>query len=299
MHKVNQFLVYPAFVTACMQHRIILRLTANYSFLKRTFEKHIANSSVNYKQMERDIVGRDLLIFPSLDSTNDSCRKLLNSQDVQEGTVVWAHHQLKGRGLAGSAWESEEGQNLTFSVVLHPLFLKPSDQFYLSMVTSLGITGFLDEFTDNIRIKWPNDIYYDKSKIAGILIENSIMENKITDSILGIGININQTVFGSHIPNPVSLKLVTGQHHPLRAGLESLCEKINHWYLLLMQGKKAEIKNRYTEQLYRLNEKTPFRCNDKVFTGTVRGVDGFGRMALELEDGNTGYFNLKEVEFTQ
>jgi BirA family transcriptional regulator, biotin operon repressor / biotin---[acetyl-CoA-carboxylase] ligase len=273
------------------------KITVNYSFLKRTFEKHIAINLINDKQMERDIVGRDLLIFPSLDSTNDFCRKLLNSQDLQEGTVVWAHHQSKGRGLAGSAWESEEGQNLTFSVILHPFFLKPSDQFYLSMVTSLGITGFLDEFKDNIRIKWPNDIYYDKSKIAGILIENSIMENIITDSIVGIGININQTAFGSHIPNPVSLKLVTGKHHPLKARLESLCEKINHWYFLLKQGKKAEIRNRYTEQLYRLNEKIPFRHNDKVFTGTVRGVDGFGRMALELEDGNTSYFNLKEVEF--
>ncbi len=249
--------------------------------------------------MERDIVGRDLLIFPSLDSTNNFCRKLLNSKVVHEGTVIWAHHQSKGRGLAGSAWESEGGQNLTFSVILHPFFLTPSDQFYLSMVSSLGITEFLNEFTDNARIKWPNDIYCDKRKIAGILIENSIIENTITDSIVGIGININQTIFGSHIPNPVSLKLVTGEHHPLKSRLESLCEKIDHWYFLLKQGKKAEIKNRYTEQLYRFNEKATFRHNNKVLTGTLRGVDGVGRMMLELEDGNTNHFNLKEVEFIQ
>ena len=247
--------------------------------------------------MNGDIVGRDLLIFQSLDSTNDFCRKLLDRQDVREGTVVWAHRQPKGRGLAGSSWESEEGQGLTFSIILHPVFLNPSDQFYLSMIASLGITRFLNEFAGSVHVKWPNDIYVNKSKIAGILIENSVMENRITDSILGIGININQATFGSHIPNPVSLKMVTGKHHALKGRLESLCKNIGHWYFLLMQGKKAEIKHRYTEQLFRLNEKSPFRSNEKVFTATVRGVDGFGRLALELEDGTTGYFNLKEVEF--
>lgn len=222
---------------------------------------------------------------------------MLARESVPDGTVVWTENQYRGRGHGNSSWESEQGKNLTFSIILHPRFLEPAGQFYLSMTVSLAIVSFLKEFTENVFIKWPNDIYADNRKIAGILIENSVTGNKIADSVIGIGININQTGFGSHLPNPVSLKQITGKEFMLRECLDKICEQINYWYCLLMRGEKSIIADKYTTRLYRLNQESRYREFDIIFTAVLKGVDNFGRLALEMSSGDTRYFGLKEVEF--
>jgi len=123
------------------------------------------------------------------------------------------------------------------------------------------------------------------------------MENSITDSVLGIGININQDDFGDHIPGPVSLRMITGRSHNLEECLDSICKNLDYWYSLLKRGAKEEIRDRYTGQLFRLNQRSNFRSAKVEFIASVRGVDHFGRLALEFEDGTTGLYNLKEVEF--
>ena len=175
--------------------------------------------------------------------------------------------------------------------------MEPSDQFFLSMVVSLGITDFLKEHTENVFIKWPNDIYIGRKKIAGILIENSLINNRIEDSILGIGININQTSFSSYTPNPVSLKQITGSSTSLNVCLAKLCNQIDYWYYQLEKGYTKEIKSRYTEKLFRLNQKEQYKEGDKIFTAYIRGIDNFGRLGLESENRITRYFGFKEVEF--
>lgn len=247
--------------------------------------------------MESAFVGKKIIIFKSLRSTNDYCKELLNIQKVPEGIVINASWQSGGRGHGNNSWESAAEQNLTFSIILHPRFLEVSGQFFISMITSLGITDFLKELTSNVFIKWPNDIYIEKNKIAGILTENSVMENRIMDSIVGIGININQTSFDRNIPNPVSLVNIVPAPPPLENCLKNLCNHIDHWYSKLKQGNRTEIQNRYTEQLFRLNEQRLYRDGNKIFRGYIRGVDKFGRLALETETGATRYFGLKEVEF--
>ncbi len=251
----------------------------------------------SYKQTAVYFVGKTILEFSHLESTNDYCRQMAGKQVMDEGTVVWAKHQSKGRGQGKSTWESNEGQNLTFSIILEPVFLDPSGLFFLSMAVSLGIRGFLIQYSPHVSIKWPNDIYIGNRKIAGMLIESSVMGNRVKHSIAGIGININQTSFADHIPNPVSLKQVTYRTFPLRETLISLCSEIESWYRLLIKGEKEKIKNLYTRHLYRLNEKHSFRNDNMVFHAFIRGVDQFGRLELEDEEGFTRHYGMKEVEF--
>ncbi len=247
--------------------------------------------------MESDFVGKDIIMFNSLESTNEYCKEMLNNREIPEGTVISARWQSEGKGQGDNSWESSAGENLTFSIILHPLFLNISDQFFISMITSLGIADFLRQFTNNVLIKWPNDIFIGNKKIAGILIENSVMDNKITDSIVGIGININQVSFGSHIPNAISLRSIVPEPPPLDNCLESLCKNIDHWYSMLKQDRKEDIKTKYTDRLFRLNQQHLYRERNKIFKGTVTGVDNFGRLALRTQAGRTRYFGLNEVDF--
>jgi BirA family transcriptional regulator, biotin operon repressor / biotin---[acetyl-CoA-carboxylase] ligase len=250
-----------------------------------------------YKQPTVVFVGKTVLEFPSLDSTNEFCRELIRKREIEEGTVIWTRNQLKGRGQDKNRWESQQGKNLTFSILFHPLFLRASEQFYLSMAISLGITGFLRKYIDNVRIKWPNDIYVAGRKIAGILIESSVMENRLKYSIAGIGLNINQTRFSSGAPCAVSVKQITSRHLSLTESLREVCSEIEYCYLELKRGSLQEITDRYTGQLYWLNEMHQFKKGQDVFNACLRGVDNFGRLLLEDENGVTAGYGMKEVEF--
>jgi BirA family transcriptional regulator, biotin operon repressor / biotin---[acetyl-CoA-carboxylase] ligase len=266
-------------------------------FLKRTFNKHIAKLFINYKQMHQDFVGKNIMVFRSLDSTNDYSRQLIADQNIDDGTVIWTQFQKKGRGYADNMWESKDGENLTFSIILRPGFLDAADQFLLSMAVSLGIVDFLDGIINNVFIKWPNDIYAGKHKIAGILIENFILENTITNSIIGIGLNINQVNFGKNLTNPISIRQITSSTYDLRDCLEKLCEKIDKRYSQLKNGEKAKIREQYTDRLLNLNTTCRYRTDNYTFTGQVRGVDEFGRLAIETEKNGTRHFDLKQVVF--
>ena len=146
------------------------------------------------------IIGSKLLFFENLPSTNSHAASLLRDNKVSEGAVIYTNYQSAGRGQGGNKWESEENKNLLISIVLFPSMISPADQFLLSMAVSLGICDFLDRYISAISIKWPNDIYVKNDKIAGILIENSIMGDHIENTIAGIGININQEKFMSDAP---------------------------------------------------------------------------------------------------
>jgi BirA family transcriptional regulator, biotin operon repressor / biotin---[acetyl-CoA-carboxylase] ligase len=247
--------------------------------------------------MHQYFVGKNILTFSSLDSTNDYSRQLIDNKNVDEGTVVWTRSQKKGRGYAGNVWESKDGENLTFSIILRPEFLDAAEQFMLSMVTSLGIVDYLDEIIDNVSIKWPNDIYAGNHKIGGILIENFILENRITNSIIGIGLNINQVSFGENLINPVSIRQITFKRYNLRNCLSKVCEKIDYRYCQLRKGEKENLRKKYTNRLLNLNRKCNYRADNKIFMGQIRGVDKFGRLVIETEEDGARNFDLKEVVF--
>ena len=151
-----------------------------------------------------------LIHLDETDSTNRYLTQLCDRQQVAEYTTVCADYQTAGKGQRGNTWESERGKNLMFSLVLYPTFLQPQRQFILSQLTALAVRDTLTRWAGDIRIKWPNDIYWQEKKICGILIENELNAEGIARSIIGIGLNVNQTKFHSDAPNPVSLRQITG-----------------------------------------------------------------------------------------
>ncbi len=170
--------------------------------------------------------------------------QLLQEKDLQEGTVVITREQAEGRGQRGNKWISEAGMNLTFTIVLYPHFLEPAKQFGLSQAVSLGISDHLEKTLKGLkpRIKWPNDIYVNGGKISGILIENVLSGNKISFSLIGIGLNVNQTVFGEGVPNACSMRTLSGLEFDLEDCLSSLCACLERRYLQLKAGDVAGLE---------------------------------------------------------
>jgi len=243
------------------------------------------------------IIGSKLLFFENLPSTNSYAASLLREQEVSEGTVVYTNYQSSGRGQGGNTWESEENKNLLFSIILFPSMINPSDQFLISMAVSLGICDFLEMHTSAISIKWPNDIYVKNDKIAGILIENSIMEDQIENSIAGIGINLNQTEFVSDSLNPVSLANLTGKQYNLNECLLQLTSDLDKRYKFLISGDHDLIRLDYISRLYRYKQWSKFRDFNGLFKGRIINVSDTGRLRIEREDRIITEYAFKEIEF--
>ncbi len=242
-------------------------------------------------------IGQILKYLPSCQSTNDEASDLMARDDPPEGTIIVTDHQTAGRGQRGNVWEAQPGQNLTFSLILKPTFLRATDQFWLNMAISLGITDTLQPLlTDTRSIKWPNDLYVGDRKLGGILIENTLQSYCLAGSVAGIGLNINQTGFAS--PTATSLQ----QQAPLPNGydlpglLRSLCERLEHRYLQLRAGQFNRLKVDYLQRLYRYQETHPFESGGRVFQGTIIGIDTAGRLAID-DAGQLRYFGFKEVAF--
>lgn len=231
------------------------------------------------------------------DSTNREAFRILEHTPLPEGTVIVAAHQHSGRGQGKTTWESAPGLNLTFSLILRPIFLHPAKQFLLNQTIAMGLReGLAGILADSgILIKWPNDIYYEKSKISGTLIENQILGNQFEVSVAGIGINVNQAVFASDAPNPVSMKNITGRTYDLNNTMEIIIKSIMNWYNKLITGKHEEIQKSYQEYLLGFGKPLKYLAGEEIFSGTITGLDEYGRLIIERESGRIQSFDLKEV----
>ncbi len=243
------------------------------------------------------IVGNLIVRLGEVDSTNNYANQLIRDKGVAEGTVFLAYEQTAGRGQRKNTWESAAGENLVFSIVLAPGFLEIRDQFMLSKVVTLGIYRALNKYVADLKIKWPNDIYAGNMKLGGILIENSIMCGFLKDSVIGIGININQEVFRSNAPNPVSLRILTKKHFVTEFVLSEILSEIDAYYKLLQSGNFELINFEFERVLFRRNEKHLYKANDVIFEGEVCGVNEIGQLIIRKNDEQLLEFNFKEVEF--
>jgi BirA family transcriptional regulator, biotin operon repressor / biotin---[acetyl-CoA-carboxylase] ligase len=243
------------------------------------------------------IIGSNLFFFKNLPSTNTHATLLLKEKRMPEGSIIHTNFQSAGRGYSGNSWESDDGKNLLFSIILYPSFLKAYDQFYLSMTVSLGICDFIARHISGCKIKWPNDIYINDDKIAGILIESSILADSIEHSIAGVGLNINQEKFLSPAPNPISLKQLTGVTYDLPESLDLLTADLDKRYKALRSGALSAIREEYISKLYRLNEMAQFSDVNGIFTGRITGTGDFGRIMIETESAGKREYSFKEVEF--
>ena len=243
------------------------------------------------------MIGSTIFRITQTDSTNNYAANQLLTKRLTEGIVYVADSQIDGRGQASGKWESEPGMNLTFSIVLFPDFLEISRQFELSKAISLGVTDYLTALIPDVTIKWPNDIYLEDRKIAGILIENSVRIRTISSCIVGIGLNINQQLFTSGAPNPVSLSQITEKVYNLEDELSNLCRYIDVRYQQLCSGKFREIDDDYTKMLYKRDIWSHYSDENGDFEGKLLGVDLSGQLRIETKSGKVNKYQFKEVAF--
>lgn len=220
------------------------------------------------------------------------------NSELVEGSVVITDKQTNGKGQRGNTWVSESGKNLTFTLMLKPAFLKIAEQFSMTMVISLAVKEVFEKFLyeNDIKIKWPNDIYVNEKKCAGILIENSLKGNKIECMIVGIGMNINQGFF--QLSKATSLFGETGKEFDLINVLEETLLTIEKYYLMLKQQGVHKLRPDYLANLLWRNEWHLFRTNEDCFTGKILGVDQLGRLVVETQN-NQQTFDIKEISFVK
>jgi len=243
-------------------------------------------------------VGQNLITIKQIDSTNNFLKNSLsNSKPFPEGTVIMAESQYAGRGQQQNRWHSEDGQNLTFSILLNPVFLPLTQQFDLTRTISLGIINTLSPLLgDQLKIKWPNDIYYADGKLGGILIENMVQGGKIKNSVIGIGLNINQEKFPLELPNAVSLKQILLKDYDLKLLLLDICKNIEVVYLKLKAGHFDVVRKDYLARLYWLNERKMFKAGGQTFEGIIEHVRENGVLIINNGAGALEY-TQKEIEF--
>ncbi len=239
----------------------------------------------------------EIIHIRETNSTNNYLKELLQTQNIDEGTVVWADFQSAGKGQRGNGWESEAGKNILFSIVLFPGFLKAGEQFILSQIVSLAVANCLQEYTEGISIKWPNDIYWTEKKICGILLENTILEDNIGHSVAGIGININQENFRSDAPNPVSLKQITNRDYNLEEILKTVVDNISMYYQQIKIGKTYSLIKEYKESLFRKDGYHLYNDGISNFLARIQDVDSSGILILKTKEGEERHFAFKEVKY--
>jgi BirA family biotin operon repressor/biotin-[acetyl-CoA-carboxylase] ligase len=261
-------------------------------------------------------IGTTFLEFGELPSTNTYATELLSKIKPNEGTVIVAQRQSAGRGQLGSKWASETHLNLTFSLILYPTFISPTAQFSFNQAIALGISDAVrtclrvyqkpnvaqddaqkrNEFKQNkVAIKWSNDILINEKKVAGVLIENSLSANKIMNSVVGIGININQTHF-EDLPNATSLAAVLGQNIDILEFRQLLFDAIEARYLQLRAGRNLQAP--YLQQLYRFGEDACYEivATQQLIYGRIVGITPEGKMELLTQNGIEA-FAVKEIRF--
>ena len=226
--------------------------------------------------------------------------------EAQHGMAVFTHEQTAGKGQRGKNWVSQKDLNIALSILLKPYPLSIPDQFKLSVCIAVSAWEFFLKYAgDETKIKWPNDIYWRDRKAGGILIENVIQSSQLAVSsrwqsgwqwaVIGIGININQTDFDSYLPNPVSLKQITGKNHePVKLAKE-LCSIIEKNYQLLITGNIITLFNKYQSHLYKKDEKIKLKKGTRVFETTIKGASETGQLITQhsIEE----RFEFGEVEW--
>ena len=239
-------------------------------------------------------IGKKIEILPHCHSTNKIAGQMLGSGEAPEGTIILTHNQTAGKGQRGNSWESEPGKNLTFSLVLNPRFLSVRDQFFLNIITSLAVAETLErELGPWVKVKWPNDIYAKDQKICGILIENGLRGSTIESSVVGIGLNVNQTSFETG--KATSMSEMTLKEYDLELLLEELVYSLERQYIRLRKGELKQLKREYHDKLYWMNEVHLFE-SEEVFSGQITGVDAQGKLVIQIA-GQDSSFDIKEIRF--
>lgn len=233
----------------------------------------------------------------AIDSTNDYLKELSRNQIVENFTTVVANKQTKGRGQMGSAWVSEEGKNLITSILIKDILQEVDEIFHLNVAVALSIFEVLKaNDLPNLAIKWPNDIMSEQKKIAGILIENSIKSDGKIESVVGIGLNVNQKSF-ENLPKASSMSLITNSEFDLDDILNQIIFQIKKNCGYILTKKSERLWQDYHNNLYKINVPLAFEdANQHKFMGIIQGVSTNGLLEIKLENDSIKRFGIKEVQ---
>lgn len=253
-------------------------------------------------------LGLPFVELQSIDSTNNYAREQIHAALAQHGMTIFTHEQVAGKGQRGKTWTSEKGANIMMSVVIEPGPIQLSQQFRLNACVAVAVHEFFSKYAgDDTKIKWPNDLYWQDRKAGGMLIESGVgsWESAVSRqqlaggnwkwAIVGIGININQTVFDPHLPNPVSLKQITGKNFDPVQLAKELCAVLDKNYSLLIKDGFEKIYASYLDHLYKKNSTVRLKKDNRVFEATIKSVSSSGKLivqhAIEEE------FDFGEIEW--
>ncbi len=246
-------------------------------------------------------IGKVAIYKANLDSTNAHAKLLLSKSNPIEGTAIYAGYQTEGRGQFGSSWQSIPKENILLSVILRPKFLLVEQQFRLHQVVALAVHDLLSTYllpVDDLKIKWPNDIYYQDQKMGGILIENQLKGAYLESAVIGLGLNINQRDFSTTLNRATSLHLQTGSHYEVVDLIGEFCWYLEQRYLQLRAQQHASLEVQYLQVLYGYQEWRTFQDarTGESFRGKIVGLDAKGLLKVQ-RNGATKAYQFKELIF--
>lgn len=246
----------------------------------------------------------NIIKIQELNSTNSYAQQQIENDALQEGDVIFTMCQNDGKGQGKNSWESEPGSNLMISIVLEPNMIYASQQFVLTQLVSLAIIDIIKKHVlgsnnkQEVKIKWPNDIYVGNNKIAGILFQNFIKGNTLEYSIVGVGINVNQKEFFSSAPNPISIIHFVNKLTDVNELLNELLFNVGTNYeKYTFESNFTELKLKYLKNLYKHNIWADYTDSEGIFKGKIIDIDEFGRLIVEQKDGNKKQYMYKEIQF--
>jgi BirA family biotin operon repressor/biotin-[acetyl-CoA-carboxylase] ligase len=246
------------------------------------------------QQPAHNAIGSPFIELQSVDSTNNYARKQVYADLAQHGMVIFAHEQVAGKGQRGRVWKSQKNENIALSVLINPQPLSIREQFQLSACVAISLMEFFRRYAgDDTTIKWPNDLYWQDRKAGGILIESVIggVDHPAADNqqpsaqwkwaIAGMGININQTLFSPDLPNPVSLKQITGKTFSPAVMAKELCTLLNENYRDLLVNGFEPVYEKYIAGLYKKGKAVKLKKGSRVFEATIKTVLPDGKLVIQ------------------
>jgi BirA family transcriptional regulator, biotin operon repressor / biotin---[acetyl-CoA-carboxylase] ligase len=246
-------------------------------------------------------IGKVANFLPSVDSTNAFALNLMSKSSPIEGTVIYTDNQYAGRGQIGSKWESQAGKNIIMSVILYPNFLPVLQQFKLNQMVCLALYDLLFPLLSTpeiLKVKWPNDVFIRDKKVAGVLIENKLQGGQIAQSVIGIGLNVNQDSFPDELNKATSLINETAGKSDRMNLMGRFCELLEFRYLQLKTSRNSGINKEYLNILYGFQQWRDFKnvASQKIFRGKISGIDPSGKLIINTVNASLS-FSFKEVEF--
>ncbi len=243
------------------------------------------------------IAKTNIFYSSTIDSTNQALKAILDLIKPANDVAFIAKYQEKGKGQGTNEWESEKEMNLTFSLLKTNLALQASEVFLLNKLVAVAIVELLKQLkVENVKIKWPNDILVNGRKICGILINNILFGSNLQNSIIGIGLNVNQKNFNTYERQATSILLETGKKHEIWSVFENLLNILQLNFQLLVNN-PSQFDRLYLENLYCLDEWRGYIIKGKRTNGKIIGVNNFGQLQMKISSEEIISLNMKEVKF--